>query len=234
MFGTLSFTRKLLMGIGLPVFLLVVIAWIGFNALTQTTSGFTEYRSLARETAILGRIQANLLLMDRYAQKYIDTGDKAILAEFLERSELTDSLFKDTQELVKNEKHLEYVKRAKNGLRPYNRAFDKIIEFREQRNELVLNQLDIAGPQIQRKLTAVMRSAEETNNSFAVYEAAQALRNLLLARIYVGKFLVSNLPERAKRVSAEFTEMEKNLTSLRGSLNDARQVVAVDEVLQMA
>lgn len=210
MFGNMSFTRKLTLGIGLPVFLLVAIAVIAFNALTQTTTGFTEYRSLARETAILGRIQANLLLMDRFAQKYIQTGDKAMFNGFTDRSELTKTLFKDTEQLVKNDEHLAYVYEARDGLKPYNKAFDQIVEFRGQRNELVLKQLDVLGPKTQRHLTKILRASEKSGNTHALYETSLALRSLLLGRVYVGKFLDTNRPDHAKRVFSEFADMKRS------------------------
>lgn len=172
--------------------------------------------------------------MDRYAQKYIATGDKAMFNEFTQRSELTQSLFKDTQELVKNDKHLEYVKEAQEGLRPYNNAFDKIVQFRAERNELVLKQLDVMGPQTERHLTKVLRATEKSGNAFAIYETSLVLRSLLLARVYVGKFLDTNKPDHAKRVFSEFSEMHKNLDLLRPSLSNPRLLETIDEVTQLS
>ena len=63
MFKNLSFKKRIIVGFGVVIFLLVIVAFVGFKALSTSSDGFTDYRSLARETNLIGRIQANMLMV---------------------------------------------------------------------------------------------------------------------------------------------------------------------------
>jgi methyl-accepting chemotaxis protein len=96
----------------------------------------------------------------------------------------------------------------------YEHAFAKVTEFNKQRNHIVRDVLDVDGPLMEKDLSSIMTSAERDQDIYAAYHAGRALRNLLLGRLHVVKFLNTNSPKDAARVEAEFTKLEGELATL--------------------
>jgi methyl-accepting chemotaxis protein len=76
--------------------------------------------------------------------------------------------------------------------------------LQERRNEIVNGELNEIGPQIERKLTEIMNGAFEADDAEAAVYAGRVLRNLLLGRLYVMRFLVDNDEASYQRVMQEF------------------------------
>jgi hypothetical protein len=74
--------------------------------------------------------------------------------------------------------------------------------------------LNVDGSKMEKDLSSIMTSAERDQDIYAAYHAGRALRNLLLGRLYVVKFLNTNSPKDAARVEAEFTKLEEELATL--------------------
>jgi methyl-accepting chemotaxis protein len=91
------------------------------------------------------------------------------------------------------------------------------------REELVLNQLNVIGPETERYLTSVMQSAKADGDVEAAYLAGMSLRTLLLARLYVQRFLIQNDEGSDQRVIQEFGELDQRLTELEGSLENTER-----------
>lgn len=63
-------------------------------------------------------------------------------------------------------------------------------------------------------LTQIMQSAAQSNNTQLAYLAGEAMRNLLLGRLYVVKYLESNELSAFDRVNTEFSLFDDQLTSI--------------------
>lgn len=70
----LTFSRKLFLGFSVVILLLAIVGSTSYFALTNTSTGFEEYRSLARATNAVGRVQANMLMVRMEEKSYIATG----------------------------------------------------------------------------------------------------------------------------------------------------------------
>src|SRR3546814_6440367 len=90
-------------------------------------------------------------------------------------------------------------------LHEYETSFGQVRDLRAQRNTLV-DQLDASGPEMERSLSEVMRSANADDDAAAAFGAGETLRSLLLARLYVTKFLSENGQEDVDRVRSELAD----------------------------
>jgi signal transduction histidine kinase len=111
-------------------------------------------------------------------------------------------------------------------------VFSKVTGKQAEREELVLNQLNVIGPETERYLTSVMHSAKTDGDVEAAYLAGMSLRTWLLARLYVQRFLIQNNEGSHQRVNQEFGELNERLTELEGSLENAerRELLALTRV----
>lgn len=80
---------------------------------------------------------------------------------------------------------------------------------------MINDNLNINGKKIEELLTSVMRSAKKDKDLEASLTTAEALRTLLLARLYNVKFLDSNKKSDSDRVQEEFKILEEELEVIK-------------------
>ena len=122
--------------------------------------------------------------------------------------------------MAMNETQAKIYKDIQSHIEKYNVVFRKIVQQIEQRDEAVYKGLNIDGPKMEQLLSEILISARNDNDMVASYNAAIALRHLLLARLYVVKFLDDNSSQSVARVNSEFTEFEKSLGILDAELQN--------------
>ncbi len=59
----LSLAAKIGMGFGVVILLLIAVSIISWRGLSGVADGFVDYRRLARDTNLSGRLQANMLMV---------------------------------------------------------------------------------------------------------------------------------------------------------------------------
>lgn len=82
MFADLSLAKKLTCGFGLVLLLACVVGAISYRTLHKSSDGFDVYRDMARQTNLVGRVQANLLMMRMHVKDYILTGSRQHLETY--------------------------------------------------------------------------------------------------------------------------------------------------------
>lgn len=194
---------KLMIGFGAVLILLLTSGGAAYYYLSDNLDSFKSYRGLARDTNLMGRVQANLLMVRMNAKDFLITDSAKDIAEYDQYMGLTDTFMQEALTEIKNPERASLVKEASELLVSYNQQFDMVKDIQEQRNVQV-NILNSNGPQIERKLTEIMQTAHTDGDITAAYYAGRALRNVLLARLYVIKFLQDNKQETVDRVHAEF------------------------------
>lgn len=230
MFRNMKIGMRLGLAFGTVILLLGIVALLSSNALSTATTGFTEYRGLARNTNNAGRVQANVLSMRLAALGYYSTTDEAMLKTQRERAGTVNKLAEEAKQHALNEEQQSVFAKIEGTAADYGDTFDKIVALIERRHELVRGTLDVIGPQMERNLSEILHSARRDDHMEAAYEASLALRNLLLARLYVVKFLDSNLHEHVARVQKEFKDFIAHLASLDGSLENADRRASLKEI----
>ena len=220
MFKNMKIGLRLGLGFGAVVVLLSIVATLSFNALNTASDGFGEYRGLARNTNNAGRVQANVLSMRLAALGYYNTGNEGQFKNEQERSAKLRELLVDAKEQAIDDEQRKVFGQIEGTHANYASTFDEIIGLMKRRDELVHENLDKLGPQMERNLTSILQSASKDKETEAAYNASIAMRNLLLARLYVVKYLVENSSEHVNRVLKEYGEFRDNLATLDKSLQN--------------
>ena len=102
----------------------------------------------------------------------------------------------------------------------YDNAFHQVVEKQDKRHHLVEEVLNVVGPQMERNLTDIITTANRDHDMTAAYNASLGMRNLLLARLYVIKFLEHNDQSHVTRVEKELGEFHKYLKVLDDELQN--------------
>ncbi|SBS37365.1 Methyl-accepting chemotaxis protein I [Marinomonas spartinae] len=228
----LSFSQKLYLGFSTVIALLALVGGTAYFALNNASIGFNEYRSLARASNAVGEIQANMLMTRTKEKDFILTGNP-------QDKEAFDDYFKRTQQFideatsdVTTPQDLKMIRDLKASLDGYISGFDNVVTLKKQRTELVENTLNIKGPEIEKNLTGLLLSVKNEGDTQAAYNIALSIRSLLLARLYVVKFLESNDQSSADKVNSEFKDLITQLTSLNKELKNPSDKTQLNKIIQ--
>ncbi|MEQ3515205.1 methyl-accepting chemotaxis protein [Pseudoalteromonas sp. BZB3] len=214
-FGIFSTLKaKLISAFTLILCILAAIGLTAYLALTSADEGFKSYRELARDSNLASTLQSNMLMVRMNVKDFLLTGSEKDLREYNQYFEQVDKLILDAKQEINKPERAQMVTKLIQEIEQYNATFEVIKAYRVERNELVLNQLDVIGPRMERELTQVMQSAAQSNNTQLAYVAGEAMRNLLLGRLYVVKYLESNQLSASERVNQEFSSFEDQLINM--------------------
>jgi methyl-accepting chemotaxis protein len=233
MLKNLSVRQKIYAGFGVILVLLVVVAVTGYNIISGSSDGFEQYRGWARNTNLTGRIQANMLMVRMNAKDFLKTGSTKDVTELTEYFDLAEGFLKDASAQIKNPERAAIIAKVDKELDGYKSDFDTVVKLMAERNSLV-EQLNSNGPQIERNLTEVMQTAHRDRDLVAAYEAGESLRSLLLARVYVIKFLESNDQSAVDRVKKEITDLADHIATLESEVQNPTRRRLIKEAIALS
>ena len=193
-------------GFGLIVALMVIISVISFTGLQSTYQGFTEYRGLARDTNLAGRVQANMLSMRLAVLSFINTRSDSALETFEVRKNKMKQFLEQARVEIQKPERAALIREASQEVQTYESAFSDVVSLFRERNKVVSSRLDPAGLAMRVSLTDIMHSAHRDDDASAAYLAGLAQESVLLGRLYVTKYLVTNKAEDASRAKKELLE----------------------------
>ncbi|PKG82474.1 two-component system sensor histidine kinase/response regulator [Colwellia sp. 75C3] len=203
MFDSIKLSTLLALGFGLLVSILILTSTLSFSALSDGNEGFKQYRLLARDTNLAGRLQANMLFVRLYVKEFFKTGSQTSVVNYQSRLAKLNQFLKEAEQEIIQVERTKKIAVISDSINDYVRNFDTVVEFKKERDHLVFDKLDPEGLEMRLKLSAIMKSAFNDRDPDASYYAARIQEHVLLARLYANKFLTSNSPAAAKRVEEE-------------------------------
>ncbi len=230
--NNLSIAKKMALGFGMLLVLTVVVGSMAWLAINHSSDGFTEYRGLARDTNLSGRVQANMLMVRLGANSFIRTGKPAALNQFKERYELLDELMVEAKKEIQKPERAKLVADADKHIKEYAEAFDSVVEYMAERDGLVNKTLNVLGPEMERALTGILTSAYKDGDMEAAFYTGVAMRNLLLGRLYVIKFLDDNEQASSARVGKEFAEFREEIKALDSKLQNKTRRALLAQIVE--
>ncbi len=230
MLKNVKISAKVFGGFAIVMGLLLVIAVIAWTELSSADSTFSRYRQIALQSNQAGRVQANLLEARLAVKNFIISGTQESIDDAKKRIARTLELSDAFLALVDSDEKSDLINQSGKHLEEYRTAFDDVIDRQAIRNDLVINTLDTVGPQMEKKLTAIMQSAYNDNDAVAAFQAGTVQRNLLLMRLYATKYLVTNDVSSFERVLKESAEMKKNDEAMLAELQNPERRKLAEEV----
>jgi len=211
---------KLILSFSIIAVLVAVLAGYSIYGVGKSSDGFTNYREMAKDSVLAGRVQANMLMVRMNVKDYLKNPHQKEIKEYEDYYKKTDGFVKQALKEIQKPSRVPMVKKIADDLKIYNSSFYEVVEFFKQRNNIVNNNLDINGKKIEQLLSAVMKSARADEDIEASLSAAQSIRALLLARLYTAKYLASNDMAHANRVDTEFSDLQHDLKNLRKEIQN--------------
>ncbi len=190
-------------GYAIVLLLLVVVGTSAYFGLGKAVEGFDEYRHLARNNILSTRVETEMLTMRLYAKDYIQKQLDSTVDAF-------DKNFKNLREIVdtagteiKNPERAALVKQIDDNIDTYNKSFHRVVDYMHQREKVVSADLDPNGQAMRTVMTEMMKAAYDDGDPDGAYFAGQVQESVLMARLFVAKYLTSNEDEDIERARTE-------------------------------
>ena len=210
MLKQMSVGKKIGLGFVAVLVLMIVVGVAAYNGLNTASSGFAEYREMARDQRIWpDDFKPTCLMVRMNVKDFIITGSDEDLQQYQDFEKRMEDFLTQAQSDISDPERAARIDFVDDSLKEYAKAFEKITEYKTERNHLVEDVLNVKGPEMEKALTSIMTTAERDMDAEAAYNAGMVLRNLMLMRLYVVKFLESNGQKDADRVESEFNELTR-------------------------
>ncbi|KZN30520.1 hypothetical protein N480_06065 [Pseudoalteromonas luteoviolacea S2607] len=233
-FNLLSTLRsKLIAAFSAVMVTLAIIGLISFFALKTASDGFKDYRELARDSNLAGILQSNMLMVRMNVKDFLLTGSDKDIQQYSQYFTQVEKLLDDAKREINKPERAAMIVELNKEITQYNQTFEVIKAYRVQRDEIVNGQLNVLGPQMERELTKLMYNASESNDTQLAYLTGVAMRNLLLARLYVIKYLESNDESADQRVRQEFSQFEQQMDKIELLTTSNASKQMIDQIRSM-
>ncbi len=184
----MTLAKKLILGFGVVLILLVAMGGISYKALSDATTGFTDYRRTARGSLLSGGILADMLRMRLGVYGYMNSSSEAALRSYEEaRADLVKGL-DEADKSLKNPDRRKHLAVVTDALAQYT---DGVAELRkqDQARHAEINALNTMGPQRLQALAQLAEAAQREGDTVGAARAEAVLRAMLELRVAVVKMM---------------------------------------------
>lgn len=201
--------------------LLAIIVVVLFTRLSSVNHNILVITDdLAPDTVTSSSIMREMYRKRLAVKNFLQTSNDASLASFATAENELNRLIELAFDEIQNPDRVALLNDIADLDQQYNQAFyNQVVANMNKRHELVTGVLNVEGPKIEQALTQVMQSADRDNDAAAAVKAGETLRHVLLARLYVFRFLTDNDQASYNAVLAELDlsmlETQKLLAELQ-------------------
>lgn len=154
---------------------------------------------------------------------FIITGSQKDVDQYTNYLQKMESFLAEAKVEIQKPERAKLVTLITNHVGEYEENFQKVIQMRAKRDQMVNDILSPKGLEMRQDLTRIMTSAFRDKDPEAAYYSGRLQEHLLLARLYVMKFLDANDTQSVERVHKEFKELEKLHATLEKKLQNSKR-----------
>lgn len=223
---------KIISGFSIVVILIITIGVVSMVQFEASSNGFIEYRVLARDTNLAGRLQANMLMVRMNVKNFIITGSEKDYISYHEYLSKMNEFLQEAHDNIKKPERQNLIDNIDKTVTLYEEAFENIYIMKSDYDNELNTYLNVKGVFLEDTLTDILISAEDDGDMSAAFYTSLSLKHLLLARIYVMKFIYDSYNMSAiDRVVEEFAKMQNNLDLLDHELENPERRKLLEEVI---
>lgn len=233
MLTKLKLGQQLSVSFGIMIALMIMLSGVAYVGLSGGFSNFVEYRSLARASNLASSLEANLLSTRFNVLNFLKQQSQDDVRQFEQKTEQLHKDFFEARKILITPELVALVEKSEEALTDYEATFKQILTLYRRRDTVVNDTLDQIGPQMRKNVTQLMDLSVEHNDFQGLNVAAHMQEKLLLGRLFVNKFLVSNLSEDYERAMKELKQEKDLLNQSKSEFIDgtAKQLLANTESL---
>lgn len=219
MFNNLKLGAKISGGFGLVLILLAIVVVTSISALNSSGSSFLHYKSLAQDTNIAGRLQANMLLVRIKLKDYLISQSDEDLVEYNSDVTKMKTYLEEAKKQIKAPERATQITFVEESFRTYQQSFEQVVELIRQRHKINDTQLVPSGEKMLATIESLIQSSNDNEDNQAVYYASYVKDTLLMGRLFMVKYLQTNqesdfglaLEKMTNLMATKLDQLDKNL-----------------------
>lgn len=207
--------KKLALGFGSIVLLLVVGTLTAVINLSASNTGFTDYRNLARDTNLAGRVQSNLLIVELAVKDFLLSRDTAYLSVYNERLTVLNNLFAEAQSDIKKPDRAELINNSAPLLKNFQTTFEEVVVLIQKEDEIFNNDMSAHGDTMLKQMGELIIIAPtlEMKELFTEVDS-----KIVLARFSTAKWFSNNdLSKYSQAISLLKDEVPGIISNIKNS-----------------
>ncbi len=183
------------LGFGIVLALLSSVLAVSIYALTKTDEGIKEYRTLASDTNLAGRLQANMLMVRLYVKDFIISNNENDLERYNHYVSSMHQFINEAEKSMTSEERAKIVNYIKSSVITYENALQQVVALVNQRNKIHDEYLLPEGDKMAELIAEILDSAYENDDIDALYDAGLTQKAMFTGELYVATFLETNAKE---------------------------------------
>ncbi|WCE28872.1 HAMP domain-containing methyl-accepting chemotaxis protein [Vibrio sp. SCSIO 43137] len=219
MYKDIRLGLKIGLGFGIVLILLTIVLSVGILALQKADKGIEDYRGLARDTNLSGRLQANMLMVRMNVKDFLITKSDTDLKQYQDYLSKMESFLAQAKQEIHKPERAALIDSVEQAINSYQSAFDDVVGLVNQQDIIAQSQLVPDGEAMRKTIEKILESAYQDGDAEAAYHAAHVQEKMLVGRLFVAKFLQSNqsgdfemaVQNMELTLNNEIADMHKNL-----------------------
>nr|WP_319516424.1 HAMP domain-containing methyl-accepting chemotaxis protein [uncultured Cohaesibacter sp.] len=221
-------------GFLVQIALIVTLSIMGILAFRNQIVQFDAYGDMAKDAKLIDNLSAEVVKTQLAQRNYFRTSADDEKAVFLKQYKDVSALMEQAQSTIQHPERARHLDQIAKALSDYKSGFDEIANLIDQRNTLVYKDLGVKGLTMRENLTRIRSGAFSAGDYESASFAGIAQEHLLLARLYVMKFLDDNSDEASQRATNELQSFSKALSNLHDSLINPQRKALQEETAALA
>jgi methyl-accepting chemotaxis protein len=230
--SNLKIGKKLYAGFGVILVLLAAVAGISWNGLGRSEQTFDTYARSASAAVMAVSIDTAMSDSLLAVRQFIATGTDESRAGFKTAQDTIRKLIGDMKPRLKLDANKKLVAEIEGLVGGYEQGFARIVQFRNERNKLVHDGLDVIGPEMRKALTGLADAAAKVEDYKLTAMTRSAQEDLLMSRLEANKFLLDNQQTTAEQARSNFKALDASLAKLAAMVRDDAQRRTVQMVVE--
>ena len=195
MFKNLKLGQKIGLGFFSVLLLFAIVLTVTISALNKADEAINQYRTIAKETNLAGRLQANMLMVRMNVKDYLITQSESDLNQYQDYLSKMNGFLDEAKQYTQSPERASLVLNVDNSIKNYETAFNKVVQLIDKRNVIVNEKLTPLGESMRASIANIIQSAYKDEDKDAAYEASHVQEKMFVARLFVVKYLQSNSNE---------------------------------------
>ncbi|MGV0951587.1 MAG: HAMP domain-containing protein, partial [Azonexus sp.] len=217
--------KKLGLGFGVAMVLLVIVSAVATVGLINASGGFDHYRKTARDAALLGQLEAEVFEARLHVRKYMLSDDPEFIGAFKDRLSEAEEFLADAGKSIDEPQERAKLDEIRASFGPYAKAVDDLKRFTEERMETV-KRLAKLGEAIPENLALIRGVVERAENVAAAGAISDLNERLLLSQLNVSNFIGNHDQASIDKVPGLLGD------AFAADLATVRQAVTLGELLR--
>ncbi|QIK36976.1 methyl-accepting chemotaxis protein [Caldichromatium japonicum] len=233
MFRSMTMATKLILGFSTVLGLLVIVSILSYLTIKKASDDFDYYSERTDRSNRIGEMQVFMFMSRLNVKDYIKTHSEQNIQGVEQNIKRTQDTIQEILALIKDPKRRAKLEDAAASIATYAKTFEQVVSLSREADELDFKRLAVDGEAIEQALTKILEGANQAGNNEMVLYAARALRQLLIARLFVRRFIATNASSEVERFDREWAELDAQLKELDRHLQDPQQRALFTETMRL-